>query len=291
MEQTMKPIDCNHSDRLLAAALAGEPLTATQQEALAAHRAACPGCAVAYAALQARPPRPALPPAYWDAFADRLADRLEAEAHAAQRSRTRAPAAPWTRLRSRWEHFLGGHAFAWSYRLAFAVLLVVVGVVIGRRTAEVAGDAPTVAVAPGGDAGVMRPAALEARTRQYMDRSRVLLLGLMHFDPAEDDPAWLNLPRKQAVARELVAQAAPLKQDLDDARQQRLRELVVDLEVILLQIANLEAEQDLPAVELVRQGVDHRALLLKITLEEMRMAPADAAPDAPADASPPREHS
>ena len=53
-----------------------------------------------------------------------------------------------------------------------------------------------------------------------------------------------------------------------------LRALIDDLEVILLQIANLEAEHDVPAIELVRSGVDRRGILLKIQVEQMRRTPA-----------------
>jgi len=49
-----------------------------------------------------------------------------------------------------------------------------------------------------------------------------------------------------------------------------LRLLVSDLEVILLQIANLESEHNLSTIEMVQSGVDRRGILLKINLEEMR---------------------
>ena len=45
---------------------------------------------------------------------------------------------------------------------------------------------------------------------------------------------------------------------------------MTDLEVILLQIANLETEYDLPTIEMVKSGVDRRGVLLKINIEEMR---------------------
>ena len=60
-----------------------------------------------------------------------------------------------------------------------------------------------------------------------------------------------------------------LKDDLTDANRRKLYQLVSDLEVILLQIANLESQNDLPAVEMIRSGVDRRGILLKINLEEM----------------------
>jgi hypothetical protein len=68
-----------------------------------------------------------------------------------------------------------------------------------------------------------------------------------------------------------VAESGQLQADLEGPDQQRLRELVADLEVILLQIANLEAQHDMPGIEMVQHGVERSAILLKINLEEMRL--------------------
>ena len=45
--------------------------------------------------------------------------------------------------------------------------------------------------------------------------------------------------------------------------------MVSDLEVILMQIANLESDYDLPAIEMVKSGVERRGIFLKINIEEM----------------------
>ena len=52
--------------------------------------------------------------------------------------------------------------------------------------------------------------------------------------------------------------------------QNQIYNLISDLEVILLQIANLESEYNLPAIEMVKNGVDRKGILLKINIEEMR---------------------
>jgi hypothetical protein len=57
---------------------------------------------------------------------------------------------------------------------------------------------------------------------------------------------------------------------LSDTHDRRLEKLVGDLELILMQIANLEEKEDLPEIELVKDGVDRKGLLLKINLEQMR---------------------
>ena len=68
-----------------------------------------------------------------------------------------------------------------------------------------------------------------------------------------------------------MGEAATLKEELDDPRQRRLRELVSDLELILMQIANLEADGDMGAVEFIRSSVNEKDVLLKINLEQLRI--------------------
>ena len=108
------------------------------------------------------------------------------------------------------------------------------------------------------------------RTQNYFDRSKLILLAIVNFDPETEDPYVLNLPVQQRVSRELVQEASYLKAKLADSGERRLQNLVVDLEVILLQIANLESENDLESIEFVKKGADSRGILLKIRLMDIR---------------------
>lgn len=116
----------------------------------------------------------------------------------------------------------------------------------------------------------LQPASLDARTSRYLERSKILLLGLVNMETEGETPAMSNVQHKQAVARELVNEAGTLRAELSEADRQRLESLVADLEVILMQIANLEAGYDVPAIELVKSGVERQGLLLKINLTEMQ---------------------
>ncbi|MGI9174189.1 MAG: hypothetical protein ACR2GR_02565 [Rhodothermales bacterium] len=219
--------------------------------------------------LMAERQRPEPPPDVFDGYYDRLAARLEREA-APPRRKDRAGREP-------------SRARRLALRTSAAALLMVVGVGIGWLLfgEQTASDAPVaeqpVATSPREEPApatpeepVIQAASLDVRTDRYLNRSKVLLLGLVNLEPGQTDSVALGLPRKQAVARELVDESAALRGDLADADQAVLRDLVEDLEVILLQIANLEANQDLPAIELVQRGVDRRAILLKINLAEMQ---------------------
>jgi hypothetical protein len=106
------------------------------------------------------------------------------------------------------------------------------------------------------------------RAFDYIQRSKLIVLAIANFDPENQDPYALNLPYQQQVSKELVQEASWLKEELTDRRQRRLQELVSDLEVILLQIANLEEESDMSAIELVQDGVKSRGILFKIHLAQ-----------------------
>ncbi|MCB0306602.1 MAG: hypothetical protein KDI38_22765, partial [Calditrichaeota bacterium] len=82
----------------------------------------------------------------------------------------------------------------------------------------------------------------------------------------------IDLTRFRQASQNLIAEAGYLKPALQQTRQQRLGKLVNDLELLLIQIANLEAENDLSAIEVIKSGMDERGILLKINLEEMRQA-------------------
>lgn len=211
---------------------------------------------------------------YWDGYYDRLVDRMAREARKAQTSWWEAS---WAKLQT-WLMPLP----TWSYQLAVAVVLIAAGIAIGRYSTAPS-DVESAVVTQGvtSDAVAM-PVALQERTTRYLERSTVLLLGLVHFDTEAAEPATLNLDRKQAIASDLIQEASLLREDLEPTQQEQLRKLISDLEVILLQIANLEAEHDVPAIELVKRGVDERGILLKINLTKMRMEEVQPNKDAAA---------
>ena len=126
----------------------------------------------------------------------------------------------------------------------------------------------------------MQAVSLNERADRYLDRSKVLLLGLVNMDADEQEAGGFSLASQQQVARELIDESNALKTDLAGSNERLMRALIEDLEVILLQIANLEAGYDLPAIEMVQRGVDRRAIMLKINLTEMRRSEAALRPAA-----------
>jgi hypothetical protein len=156
----------------------------------------------------------------------------------------------------------------WAFQAAAGVLLVAVGMFIGRMWLMPPSSAVGTDLTGQGTASAL-PMQLASRTQDYVQRSKLVLMAIVNFDADTEDPYTLDLPYKRRLSRELVQEAGWLKQGLADAHQRRLQELVEDLEAVLLQIANLEASGDLEAVELVQTGMQSRGILLKMHLAEV----------------------
>lgn len=154
---------------------------------------------------------------------------------------------------------------AWAYGIA-AVLLIAVGVYLGRTLfmeRPLPESPPAIAALPEAPADSAETAALA-----YLGRTKNLLLDFVNR--GEGHKAGIDLARRQEVSRQLLRQSTVLTAALDKPDQQLLRQLLLDLEIVLLQLANLEVKPGVPAVELVQAGVDRKSILLKINLEEMR---------------------
>ncbi len=197
---------------------------------------------------------------FWEGYWTRLAERMEKEEVLYPKiEKKRKPFFPSLNLIPRW-----------TFQAVTAVVLVVLGIFIGREVFPPSGskiqkDQPPLLVSklePGPE--------LILRTRNFIERSKVILLAISNFDPETEDPFVLNLPYQQKVSKELVQQAGWIKKELAGLRQRRLRELVSDLEVILLQVANLESEPGISTIELVKNGVKIRGVLFKIQLTDIR---------------------
>jgi hypothetical protein len=242
MKATNDPVEpCEAFSEAFVDVALGEA-NADLRSSFAAHRVHCARCEEAYRQtlamldLVARGADEQMPDSYWASFTRRMDQRLHQ--------------APIQRRRPLVRAAVGTLTF---------VCLLAVGIWMGRtpRTPAVVGSAPEY--------------TLEQRAALYLDRTAVLLQGLANFDTATDDPTGMDLVGRQTAARDLLAETAALNAALSDRDRLRWGELIADLERILLQIANLEATVDLPAIELVQRGVDEHYLLFKINVARMRI--------------------
>jgi hypothetical protein len=113
---------------------------------------------------------------------------------------------------------------------------------------------------------------MEVRAADYLEQSKVLLIGIMNTDTKSLVGSKSLLRRQREISRTLVSESQEISSGLTDPSQQRLRELVSDLGLILVQIANLETDHGVQGVEIVKGGVERNGILFKINLEEMQRA-------------------
>jgi len=248
-------------------------LDAETRRKMELHLSACGDCAGLYRSMaaavrkmEARPaPDTARAPEFWEGYWERLEARM-----ALEESR---PAPETGRIRRR------PRMPVWAFGAAGAILLVSLGIFIGRTVLRPRPEigplvrTDSIATGPGERAaletGSVEP-ALAARASRYLRRSRVLLLGVINSAPMEEDPFRLNLPHQKKASEELLLEAVVLKNGFRGS-DRRLERLVSDLEMILLQIANLASDPEASDIEIIRAGVESRDLLFKINLRETRL--------------------
>ena len=242
-------------------------LPAEEKTRFQGHLDSCPQCGEKYARLttmlqtirERHHPEP--DEAYWNSYWSRLEPALRSEIES-KKQRIRG-----NRWIETFQDFLGPRRRL-VYALGVATLCVAAGIVIGRFMIQpgVPLQQLTTIDRPG-----LPPdnVATVNRTAAYLDRSRTLLLGIINSDTT--GAGGVDLPKQKTVSRELVNEARVLQAGLKGRDQAQLRRLVSELEVIMLQIANLEVRTDDPAIQIIRNGVDRSAILLKINLEQMQM--------------------
>lgn len=204
---------------------------------------------------------------FWVEYSERLAERLESEQLQCKIPLLRKS---FFEYRARYKHP--------ALRLGAIAALVLMGIFLGKwiwtEQRKPEPESQTFVSAP--RQTDILPVLLEDRAESCLQKSKLLLLALANFDPQTDDKATLNLQDQKQISETLVQEAAYLKTALKDPAETRLRELISDLEIILLQIANLEDEYDLEAVEMVRKGVNKRSILFRIDLSEISGKPSGA---------------
>lgn len=193
---------------------------------------------------------------FWDGYWYRLSERLRAEdvEHSARREGRRRV-------------FDSIRFPRWAYSVAIATAFLVIGFFTGRlyfQKSVMVKESSQISSAPATNASLVK------RTNRYLERSKIVLLGFVNFESGKEDIYGLNFPQQRQLSQHLISEATYLKKNLRSPRQKRLRELISDLEVILLQIANLEIEEDNSAIELIQSSIEYNGVLLKINLEEMK---------------------
>jgi hypothetical protein len=233
------------------------------------HILACEKCKSRFTEMEAvlqftgKRVRPEPPEEFWDSYEKKLARKIETDEASA--------IAPESSREKRGRRF--SVTPKWAYQAAAAVALIVIGVFIGRALflppipgVQHASRQPSLATQQ------QPETILVHRSQNYIERTKLILLALVNFDSSTEDPYALDLPYQKQVSRELVKEASFLKKELAESDQERLENLITSLEIILLQIANLEYENDLDAIELIKDGINNRGILMEINLSDLRLS-------------------
>jgi len=259
---------CKRCRSLLLEHFYGE-MDTEKQKFFAQHLSVCEKCQTRFEEIEAvlqftgQRVRPEPEQEFWDTYEQQLARRIEKE----EASRLGCESSIEKRKRQ----------FSiipkWAYQAAAAVALIIIGVFLGRALFSPRVPGVQHAMKQPDPATQLQPAAtLVHRSQDYIERSKLILLALVNFDSSEEDPYALDLPYQKQISKELVKEAGFLKEELAKSDQERLENLISSLEVILLQIANLESENDLDAIELVRDSIDNRGILMEINLSDIRLS-------------------
>ena len=248
---------CKASQSLIAASLYGE-LSEAENERLETHLAICVDCRAQaeqmrdVVSVMGIAQQPEMPEHFWEGYWDRVRERMAGQ--------TPPQPAWWEQIRT----FMSQHRF-FLIRLTAATALLTIGVLAGvlMRSRDlskpVLGHRPEI-VAPLRESNV--------QTQRLLDQSKLLLLGFANEDFSQAQVA--DFAPQRDISLQLLRQAHNLRPALRAAGNPQLEQLVDELELVLMQIANLERQEDLRGVELIRDGIDHGGLLFKINIEEMK---------------------
>jgi hypothetical protein len=147
----------------------------------------------------------------------------------------------------------------YAIALSTSVALVVLAAILWfGRISPIVTEPPTLTSPP------TEAQRVDAAVGDYLRRSKILLVGITNMTGPEGQPVDLSVERE--AARGLLRQARYLdRQSLDE----RSRQLIMALERILIELANMKQQADLPDVEIVRSGIHQENMLFRIRMAEL----------------------
>jgi hypothetical protein len=193
------------------------------------------------------------PVEFWNAFADRVQAQID-----------RPQIRKKTTLGEEWDLLLSNLVARqrWIIGLSGAVAVAVATLIL-YRPAQTPVVTPLQTKAEPTVRSEGDIAEVRARAGDYFRKSRTLLVGISNMKVGTDMP--VDLSAEQRLSRQLVHEAGYLKQQPLDLRSARV---VGDVEKVLVALANLQKDRQLPDVELIRSGIHQENLLFKIRMAE-----------------------
>jgi hypothetical protein len=160
-----------------------------------------------------------------------------------------------------WVEFVSLPRHQWV--IGIAVTLLLLGALTGTWLAMHHDMQPQQTAAVTAMPDKVQVPAVNARLKQYLRKSKALLVGINNMPLAEGKPVDLSLER--TMSRSLLHEARYLEeQPLDDRSAALLR----DLEKIQIALANSKEREEIPGFQLIRGGIQEENLLFKIRIAE-----------------------
>jgi hypothetical protein len=231
-----KTSDCTYFKELMVDALYHE-LSQGDNKAFQAHLKACSSCAVEYEEMAAvldvmdQRQQPEMSETYWDTYFPRLRERMTVEAKTpGQRLLTSEWLKPW---QDRF-HF----DLRWILYPAAAMLLVALGIGIGRYLYHPTGKSLMERI------GEVTPMAkVSPIVSEHFENLRPILIDYANYTAKENNGGTGEMVRMdKTTLKKLVMQNYLLKQMVTRSNDAALKQLLEELELVLLELSNTEAD-------------------------------------------------
>lgn len=230
-------------------------LSDEERARVASHLQNCPLCAGEYRQLighpAMHPPRSGAPheqrsDAFWQLFPDAVLEKLPGHRH--------------PRLLERLRGYIG-ESIIGPWRLtaigaAVAACVLLALMLTGRQTPVIETPQPR-------SSDTDRQAMADERIRQFLRKSKILLVGVANSTPPGDEGFDLSFERRKS--RELLAEGRSLREHQLDGMSARL---IDDTERILLKLANSGTRNGMRDFEVVRDGIARENLLFRVRMAE-----------------------
>lgn len=146
----------------------------------------------------------------------------------------------------------------WAFWSAAAAAVLVIGIAVGRLTVLDTRPVPVVIAEADGSGPDRADIAFRMIADEHLWQTESLLLWLGGEAPSDVDSATL------ALARDLLT-TTRLLLDSPASREPALKELFLDLELVLAQIVQLRADDgNTEELELIKEGINDRAVLSRL---------------------------
>ncbi|UCE05722.1 MAG: hypothetical protein JSW07_19350 [bacterium] len=147
-----------------------------------------------------------------------------------------------------------------AIRLAEAMVLILIGIFIGKTTIWKSTSAPeSIAL----NDVPLQSQVEELLLKHYLQQTEMILLDVANLDPVEDEKLIFNLIQSTKY-RYLLQKTLFLREQAKELENHQLSELLNQIELILLELYNMEKNAFVETLSVVKQQLKDSHLLIEI---------------------------